>query len=400
MSGPHPPTSRYPTHQSPGSLKMSFDAMASRERAGWKEASYALLGALILLIVVFGRPVHAELDPNAAGLEGVSNEELAAITKLYEAAITSGKTTVNLYSAGAPTDPNDGLGILLREFERTFPGITVLGTQISGAALAARLEAEFASGNRQGDVVGDPDEYIDSGYVEQFEPVTTLKLGTDVRDENGYFASPVRKLFGLVYNTDLVPADEVPDTIEGILIDKWRGQVTIAQPTGVESIDEAIAILLSNDAISVETIQKLADFVPPSDRQVKASSSVNLVAQGRYAFGIWGPNQVAARLADRGAPIAAAPFKEGVLRLSPLGLLKDAPSPDAGKLLLTWLYTPTAQRLYATLYEYPTTPGAPTPTGLPDQSDYSYQPLAAAESADTQRRYFEEIVEPIFGTAK
>ena len=96
-------------------------------------------------------PVSRDALAKAPGLQGVSSADIDFQADLYKAAISSGKTTVNLYSANAPLDPNTNLGIVLRKFEETFPGIKVLGNRISGAEQAAKIEAEIASGNRHAD---------------------------------------------------------------------------------------------------------------------------------------------------------------------------------------------------------------------------------------------------------
>ena len=218
------------------------------------------------------------------------------------------------------------------------------------------------------------------------------------RDPNNYYVSNSIKNFGFSYNTDLVEPHEVPASLDELLVEKWRGQITIAQPTGGTTIDDAISTLFESKAITVESLKRVAEYVRPKDRQVQASASVNLVSQGRYAFALWGPNQVAAQLASRGAPIAPAPFKEAVLEGSSHGLLKGSPSQDAAKLLLDWLFSPVAQRLYAeVVYEYGTVPGSPIPTSLPDVSHYSLVTIPAPKLAAINKHYFEEIVKPIFG---
>lgn len=337
----------------------------------------------------------------APGLEGVSAEDIDFLAKQYEAALASGKTTVNIYSANAPVDPNTNLGIVLRKFEETFPGITVLGTRISGAEQAAKIEAELASGNRQADLVSGPEYYIDQGLIEPFDPPLARNVPAEWRDPDNYYISTTVKNFGLAYNTDLVAAEELPASLEELLVEKWKGQITIAQPTGQTTIDDAISTLFESKAITADTLKKIAEYVPSKDRQVQASASVNLVSQGRYAFALWGPAQVAAQLASRGAPIAATPFKEAVLVDSAHGLLKGSPSPDAAKLLLNWLFSPVSQRLYAeVVYEYGTVPGSPIPAGLPDVSNYNLVTIPAGKSTEVNKRYFDEVVKPIFGEPK
>lgn len=375
--------------------------MQTKKRAGAQGFRFTIA----LLAAGLGVPgIAAAQSPTAVelaarpGLQGVSPEDIQFMADLYDEAIESGRTTINFYSANVHVDPNTFLGPVLREFERNFPGIVVQGTRVSGAEAITRIEAEFASGNRQADLIGRPAEYIEAGYLEPFIPPTARDVDPQFQEPNGYFTVSSRKLFGLAYNTDLVSPDQLPTTIEELLVPEWEGLISIAQPSGLTTIDEAIAILIENDSITTETLQKIADFIPQQDRLVRASDAVNNLAQGRYAFSLWAPNQVALELADRGAPVAVAPIREGTLNDSSQGLLRDAPSPEAAKLLLTWLFTPAAQELTSQVVrEYGTIPDVPVPPGLPDLSNYAYVGLPAVEANDIIRGHFEETVRPIFG---
>lgn len=377
-----------------------FDTIITRRRFAARSASLVGLAVPALAGPARAQPASESAKALAAapGLRGVSEDDAMFLARQYDAALAKGKTTVNLYSANAPIDPNTNLGVLLREFERTFPRIKVLGSRISGAELSAKIEAEIASGNRQGDIVSEPENYIEQGMIEPFDPPLSKGVDGQARHPKGYFVATSRKVFGLVYNTDLVKPKELPTSLADLLVDKWKGNVTITDPTGATTVDTVIATLFENHAIDAATIKKIAEFIPPPDRQVKASAAANTVAQGRYAFALWGTGPVAAQLASRGAPVATAPFKQAVLIYSSHGLLKGGPSPDAAKLLLNWLFSPVAQRLYAeAVFEYPTVPGSPLPAGQPDVASYPPVSIPPADLAAVERRYYLRDVRPAFG---
>ena len=335
--------------------------------------------------------------PSLAGLSSPTRDKLI---DFYEAAVATKRTRINLYSANATIDPNTSLGVLLREFERTFPGLKVIGTRISNVELITKVLAEVASGNRQADIVSGPEVFIDDGLIEAFDPPTAENVNPGFRHPKGFFTASTRKLFGLVYNTDLVPAKDAPHSIDDLLQPRWKGKITFSHPFGQGTTDTVLATLLESKAIDVETLKRIAEFVPRTDRQAVASTAVNTVAQGRYAFTLWGPDQVAAVLAERGAPVAVSDFKQQVLIDSAHGLLKGGPSPDAAKLLLSWLFSPVAQKLYADIVcEYGTIPGAPIPKGLPDISGYRNVWIPASDMARLSEEHFRNTVKPIFGSA-
>lgn len=360
--------------------------------------------AILALLLVASMPARADVAPaqlaRAPGLQGVSPEDVAFLGKLYNAALKSGKTTVNFYSANAPVDPNNNLGVVFRAFEKTFPGIKVVGTRIGGAEMAARLEGEIASGRRQADIIGSADDYIARGWVEAFDPPLARNVPREWRYPGNYYVAAGLKQFGFVYNTRLVKPNEVPRTLNEVLSDKWRGRVTIGQPSGIQPIDGVFATLWEQKKIDRATLQRIAAFIPRRDRAPMASISSSWVAQGRYAIALWGTSSVGRQLAGRGAPVAAASFPLTIVNPTGHALLKGAPSPDAAKLLLAWIFSPTGQRLYGSaVFEQGTVPGSAAADGMPRiTKDFVFENPQPGFS-ERRRKIHREVVAPIFGPA-
>jgi ABC-type Fe3+ transport system substrate-binding protein len=127
--------------------------------------------------------------------------------------------------------------------------------------------------------------------------------------------------------------------------------------------------------------------------------SVQETAQGRHAFALWGPSQVAATLASTGAPIAVASLPSAQILNGPgYGIVKDAPHPLAAELLGAYYLTKPAQELIAkTSYNYGTLPGASAPSGFPDLSHYAYKTLPAGQFNDLLGDFHSRVTEKIFG---
>jgi iron(III) transport system substrate-binding protein len=123
------------------------------------------------------------------------------------------------------------------------------------------------------------------------------------------------------------------------------------------------------------------------------------VAQGRYAISLWATSSVARQLATRGAPVAPAPFPYTIVNPTGHALVKGAPSPDAAKLLLAWLFSPTAQRLYGSaVFEQGTVPGSQPAIGMPSTVGDAFQnPLPGF--SERRRKIYHDVVAPIFGPA-
>lgn len=328
-------------------------------------------------------------DPSASsdGLAGVDASVKSKLEALYEKAKASGHTTINLYSAYAPSDPNKDLGVAFRTFETTFPGLTVNATLLSGSQLFTRVDGEFSSGKHTADAVlsgpSDVGYFIGEDRLTPYDPPTTAKLSAAFKEPNHLYNVPFQSLFGLVYNTNLVKPGEAPTTLAGLLDDKWKGKITFGQPNGVSPTDFSLATLKDSGKLNVDQLKQLNDLVPLSDRYASVVDAVNAVAQGRYAIAIWGPSQEAASAKASGAPIAVGSLTDAwVLNGPGYGVFQDAPDPEAAELLEAWLFTPTAQQEIAdSSYNYGTLPGSPAPPDFPDVSAYSLKTIPAKDFA-------------------
>ena len=75
-------------------------------------------------------------------LAGPAQAQDADLKSLYEAAKSAGETTLSIYlPAAASNQP------MFDAFQAEFPEITITATDIYGAAMFARLEAETATGS-------------------------------------------------------------------------------------------------------------------------------------------------------------------------------------------------------------------------------------------------------------
>lgn len=325
-----------------------------------------------------------ESAATTANLDAAAQAELDS---LYQSAKDSGKTTVTLYTAYAQSDPNQGFSKVLRNFEKTYPGITVKESLYSGATLFSRVDGELASGKQEVDAVlsgpSDVGYFINKDALQPYVPTTAASVPANLKEPTGLYNVPFQSLFGLVYNTTIIKADEAPTSLEQVLADKYKGQVTFGQPVGTSPSSFSLTTLRYNDVLDEDQLIRLNQQVPIEDRYASVVDAVNAVAQGRYAIAIWCPSQVAAIQNQKGAPIAVGNLQDNrVLNGPGYGIFKNAPSADAAKLLETWLFTPAAQQHIADeSFNYGTVAGSPAPPEFPSIADYTLKALPATEFA-------------------
>lgn len=325
-------------------------------------------------------------------LDGVSEEGLAHINELYEAAISSGNNKVVVYGPSAST--NKAMNAV---FEERFPGITVIPQDQPDAQTLTKLETEAASGNKIGDIWFGGDSVLASsepGICRTLDVVTTpadYEVDTLHEGRSIYFA---HRYFGFVYNEDMVDAAEAPKSWEDLLDPKWKGKIAIGDMT----VPGGIRVVLTNlmrpeteDIWGKEYIEQLKE----QDLQI-ASSEPSVpadVASGRFPIGVGVFVGYFNAQKEEGAPIEFVfPLERGnFLTRSSLCLVDDGPNAEATELYVQWLYSPEGQRALAEKdNSYGTTPAAPGPNGLPDLGDIDKLPWSYQDPADN-KPYFDYL---------
>lgn len=161
------------------------------------------------------------------------------------------------------------------------------------------------------------------------------------------FARPV------IYNTNLLTADEVPKTIEELLDGKWRGKIVTA---ALPDVFSPWAIGLGEQGL-LDFVEKL--FVNLDVGIAPAPTAIRtLVESGEYPIG-FGIRLSADQIANK-SPVAYAPIKAPLVPRY-AGVLEHSKSKNAAAVVAWWMSaTPNGQLLAAEVLDWPrhTTPGS------------------------------------------
>jgi iron(III) transport system substrate-binding protein len=103
-------------------------------------------------------------------------------------------------------------------------------TQVSERALtewrAGKPGFDVVEGNRGVQLI-----MRDEGLFQKFIPVSSEKFPAEFKEKNGMI-TPWRVLpISILYNTDLVKANDTPKTLDDLLSPKWSGKISIPDPT-------------------------------------------------------------------------------------------------------------------------------------------------------------------------
>ena len=249
----------------------------------------------------------------------------------------------------------------LREFHKRYPEIEVRSVLAPGRLLGQRILAE----RRAEKFI--PDMYIDgtgTGYrlfrAKALEPAPVLSL-PEVRDQSKWFqgkhhyVDPAgRYLFvfegsaqsgGIAYNTKLVEPQDLTSYWD-LVNPKWKGKIIAVDPESRGPVSQNLRFYYHNPKLGPDFLRRLFGEMDikliRNRRQI-----VDWLAVGRYAFGLFTTGITDAK--EVGLPVDEfypGHFKEGALvdsTLGAMGLINNAPHPNAVKVLINWLLSKEGQ---------------------------------------------------------
>ena len=106
--------------------------------------------------------------------------------------------------------------------------------------------------------------------------------------------------------------------------------------------------------------------------KVSGRQVLDLVVSGEHPIALQIFNYHAVISAAKGAPVKWLPMSPSVVTTNVAAVLKDAPRPNAGKLLIDFIVSEEGQRIFADAGELPVHPGVKLkdPTMIPDGATF------------------------------
>jgi len=235
-----------------------------------------------------------------------------------------------------------------KAFEAKYPGIDLRVERSGGERIFQRIGQEYASNIHAVDVVNSSDAahfivWKRDGILAPYVPEdVALHYPAEQRDPDGLFASWRVWLSVIGYNTTLVKAEEAPKSFADLLDPKWSGKIVKGHP-GYSGTIMTATFQMSRD-LGWEYFEKLAR---QKVMQVQSSADPpKKLALGERAVMADGNEYNLFQLKEKGEPVEIVYPVEGTpLIIGPQGVLKDAPHPNAARLLQSFLFSAEAQQL-------------------------------------------------------
>lgn len=295
------------------------------------------------------------------------------MAQMHKAAIDAGQTKVTIYNPSAASNKP-----LFDGFLATFPDMQLEAVDLIGPAMIARLDAEFATGAPQAEVVmnSEPDQLglAKNGYLEAYAPPTAADLPANFVGMDGLWTDYGMTIGGIYYNSSRLTAEEAPKSYADLIDPKWNGRLATGSLRSASGTSQGFTALLRDGVITQEWVKTLAQsgiFITPT-----VSAAVQAVASGQADVGIDIPIYFFENAKAQGAPIEFVFPEEGVTSVA-LGVAKfrDSANPLAGELFISWLYTTEAQQILAEMGMQSPMPGAPVSPRVPEGRSIEFHPI-------------------------
>jgi iron(III) transport system substrate-binding protein len=190
------------------------------------------------------------------------------------------------------------------------------------------------------------------GVFAKFTPGSAAGFPEKFKDKDGQLTAWRLTPVGILVNTELVTASDLPKSWDDLLDTKWQGKISMPDP----SRHASTATFLWN--LRQIKGEKWLEFVRALGRQkpllVESYSSVpNAIVRGEASLGI----SYIQYVGQTKGPIGFAPINQAMADPSDAGLSAKAANPNAAKVLIDYLCSPEGQKKVAETNEFVLAPG-------------------------------------------
>jgi iron(III) transport system substrate-binding protein len=247
-------------------------------------------------------------------------------------------------------------------FESKYPGITLQYTRADDLVTSAKILAEGQAGRVQADIFDGIANMLPLEEAGLLAPFTVPNIGdypAELKAKNGYWVAVIMYVFTPGINTDLLPKDKAPKTFADLLDPKLKGKMAWngSSMAGAFGFVANILTTMGED----KGMAYLRDLAKQQVVNVDASSRAVLdqVIAGEYWMNLMAFNHHTVISARKGAPTDWLKLEPAPVTLDALGLLKDAPHPNAARLFLEYLLSEEGQKVFQKNEYLPALPSVP-----------------------------------------
>jgi len=273
-------------------------------------------------------------------------------------------------------------------FEKKYPGIKVRATRANATEVAVKILNESRAGRVQSDIFDGTTTVVPlkkEGFVLQWLPDAAKDYPAGLKDKDGYWIANNLFIITPGFNTSLVPRGSEPKTYQDLLNPKWRGKLAwngFPTSSGLGGFVGTVLTEMGREkgmAYLRELSRQNVANLRGSAREV-----LDQVIAGEYAIALQIFNHHAVISAKKGAPVDWIKMEPATGTLSVLSIHKNAPHPNAAKLLADFIISKEGQEVFRDADYIPAHPdvAALVPTLKPKEGNFRVQFFTPEETED------------------
>ena len=286
-------------------------------------------------------------DPTATPVPTATPTAMAMVEKtleekLYEEALTLNGGEINWLFPINETQASP----VIEAFEADYPGLKIVHTQKSTSEVTEQLLLEHEAGKISADIAdpGRDTRLFDRGiFTDSTDIFDDIGVPEGARYADGAAMLNVPLAHGVIYNTDRVTGDDIPQTYEDLLDPKWKGDLVLEDRlkgfiylTDLPEYNGRYENLWTEEKI-VDYLTRMAEQEP---KILHGNTSVwQDVASGETAISP-DVNFISIGSAISAGPVELAPVTPNAIEQFLVGVVEGGPNTAGGRLFLRWFQNP------------------------------------------------------------
>ncbi|MGA1824146.1 MAG: extracellular solute-binding protein [bacterium] len=177
------------------------------------------------------------------------------------------------------------------------------------------------------------------GVLASYHSPSAQKIPAQFQDKDGYWTGFAARARILIYNKELVPDKDLPESIFELVHPRWRGQVALANPLfGTTSTHVGAFFAHLGEAQAKDFLKKLKE----NNTGIVSGNSVvrDLVVQGEYKIGFTDTDDANVAIESGKGVGILYPDQSAMGTLvipNTIALIAGAPHPDEGRRLIDYI---------------------------------------------------------------
>lgn len=249
------------------------------------------------------------------------------------------------------SDTSEHVASWLPIFQARYPMVEVDATETSGAARAVQPLLAYKAGKLVRDVVvsfeSSLPDYLEADALEELDDLPALSNVPDERrDPEARYTGLQNTSWCMLYNTDSVSEDELPETWWDLVAEDSPlkdGRVGAANRAHLWTLNLWTHPDYGPERMTNELLPAFFNNLKPQLRKEGISGISNLVLVGEFDVALPVPNDEAAELIETGAPVALHCPNPTPQYFNLIGLFRGSEHEYSAKIMINWMLSQEGQ---------------------------------------------------------